>query len=256
MDNGMLANLQAAKAIEYLLALGFLASFVPFWRYTARRSVRLATAEAGATARANVPTPAPVAAPRAEPVGWFHVPDGLGLHPGHAWAKAVGGGEVLVGVDDFTRAALGRVHDVDLPAIGSIVRQGERGFTLRGAAGPLPMISPVDGMVVATNPAARSGGIEGDPYGDGWLMRVQAPRFTSNARQLLSGSAARAWMEDVARRLRGVIAPDLGPALADGGVPVAGIAGEVGPEQWRRIASEFFFVEGDGRSEGSSTPSA
>ena len=52
-------------------------------------------------------------------------------------------------------------------------------------------------------------------------------------------------MEDVAKRLRSMIAPDLGPALADGGVPVDGIAGEVGPEAWREIAHEFFFVESD-----------
>ena len=64
-------------------------------------------------------------------------------------------------------------------------------------------------------------------------------------KELLSGSAARAWMEDVAKRLRAAIAPDLGPVLADGGVPVAGIAGEVGPDAWRRIEKEFFFVESD-----------
>jgi glycine cleavage system H lipoate-binding protein len=239
MDTGMLSDLQTAKTIEYLLAVGFLALFVPFWRYTAPRVVVMAEA----VEKAAVPALAPMLRP--EPVGWFHVPDGLGLHPGHAWAKAVGGGEVLVGADDFARAVIGRVHDVDLPPLGTVVRQGEPAWTLRGAAGPLPMISPVDGLVVATNPAARIGAVENDPYGSGWLLRVQAPQFKRNARQLLVGSAARAWMEDVAKRLRGVIAPDLGPALADGGVPVAGIAGEVGPEAWRQIAKEFFFVESD-----------
>ena len=241
MDTVMLSDLQAAKAIEYLLAIGFLALFVPFWRYTAR----LVSAPAEATAAAEIPAVAVRVPPRPEAAGWFHVPDGLGLHPGHAWAKAIGGGEVLVGVDDFARAAIGRLHDVDLPQPGTVVRQGEPAWTLRGAAGPLPMISPVDGMVVATNPAARVGAVESDPYGDGWLLRVQAPQFKRNARQLLSGSAARAWMEDVAKRLRGVIAPNLGPALADCGVPVDGIAGEVGPEAWQQIAREFFFVESD-----------
>jgi len=239
MDTGMLSDLQTAKTIEYLLAVGFLALFVPFWRYTAPRVAVLAEA----VEKAAVPAFAPVLRP--EPVGWFHVPDGFGLHPGHAWAKAVEGGEVLVGADDFARAVIGRVQDVDLPPLGAVVRQGEPAFTLRGASGPLPMISPVDGLVVATNPAARIGAVESDPYGSGWLLRVQAPQFKRNARQLLSGSAARAWMEDVAKRLRAVIAPDLGPALADGGVPVAGIAGEVGPEAWRQIAKEFFFVESD-----------
>jgi len=239
MDNGMLSDLQTAKAIEYLLAVAFLALFVPFWRYAAPQAAALAEAVEKAV------VPAVAAMLRPEPVGWFHVPDGLGLHPGHAWAKAVGGGEVLVGADDFARAVIGRVHDVDLPPLGTVVRQGEPAWTLRGAAGPLPMISPVDGLVVATNPKACIGAVESDPYGNGWLLRVQAPQFKRNARQLLVGSAARAWMEDVAKRLRGVIAPDLGPALADGGVPVDGIAGEVGPEAWRQIAKEFFFVESD-----------
>lgn len=243
MDTGMLSDLQTAKTIEYLLAVGFLASFVPFWRYAAPRAAASDEATVPAEESASVPAFAPVLRP--EPVGWFRVPDGLGIHPGHAWAKSVDGGEVLVGADDFARAVIGRVHDVDLPAPGTVVRQGEPAFTLRGAAGPLPMISPVDGMVVATNPAARVGAVERDPYGDGWILRVQAPQFERNARQLLSGSTARAWMEDVAKRLRAAIAPDLGPALADGGVPVDGIAGEVGPEAWRRIAHEFFFVESD-----------
>jgi len=239
----MLSYFQAAKAIEYLLAVGFLASFVPFWRYAAPRAGAPAEAVVPAEERAATPAFAPVLRP--EPAGWFRVPDGIGLHPGHAWAKSVGDGEVLVGADDFARAVIGRVHDVDLPEPGTVVRQGEPAWTLRGAAGPLPMISPVDGMIVATNPAARVGALETDPYGDGWLLRVQAPQFKRNARQLLSGSAARAFMEDVAKRLRAAIAPDLGPALADGGVPVAGIAGEVGPDVWRQIAKEFFFVESD-----------
>jgi glycine cleavage system H protein len=243
MDTGLLSDLQTAKAIEYLLAVGFLASFVPFWRYAAPR----ADASAEATVPAEQPTAVPAFAPalRPEPAGWFRVPDGLALHPGHAWAKAVGDGEAVLGADDFARAMIGRVHDVDLPEPGSVLRQGEPAWTFRGAAGPLPMISPVDGMVVATNPAARVGAFEADPYGAGWLLRVQAPQLERNARQLLSGSAARAWMEDVAKRLRAAVAPDLGPALADGGVPVAGIAGEVGPDAWRRIAKEFFFVESE-----------
>ena len=246
MDTGMLSDLQTAKAIEYLLAVGFLGSFVPFWRYAApRASVPSEAAEASVASEPRVEVPAVSPALRPEPVGWFRVPDGLSLHPGHAWAKAVDRGAGLVGADDFARAVIGRVHDVDLPQPGTVLRQGEPAFTLRGAAGPLPMISPVDGMVVATNPAARIGALESDPYGDGWLLRVEAPQFKRNARQLLSGSAARAWMEDVGKRLRAAIAPDLGPALADGGVPVDGIAGEVGPEAWRRIAKEFFFVESD-----------
>lgn len=148
MDNGMLADLQTAKMIEYLLAAGFLALFVPFWRYATPRGAQAVALPA--------PAPSPVPVARIQPAGWFSVPDGLGLHPGHAWARSAGRGEVLVGVDDFARAVIGHVQDVDFPANGTTVRQGEPAFVLRGAAGPLPVISPVDGMVIATNPAARA----------------------------------------------------------------------------------------------------
>jgi glycine cleavage system H protein len=237
MDNGMLSNLQASKTIEYLLAIGFLAAFVPFWRFTAAR------AKAPALARVPERDPAPVRAVRSQAAGWFHLPDGFGLHPGHAWVKAEDGGNVRIGVDDFTRAMIGRVQDAELPAVGTMLRQGEPAVTLSGAEGAVPIVSPVDGMVVETNPAARVGAIEADPYQAGWLLRVHAPRFRSNARQLLSGSAARAFLEDVSRRLREMLSPEIGPALADGGVPVSGIAAEVGPEAWRRIRSEMFLAD-------------
>jgi glycine cleavage system H lipoate-binding protein len=236
----MLSDLQFAKAVEYLLAVGFLAVFVPFWKYVAGAR----QAEAPVEERASAPALAPARGAPAN--GWFRVPEGVALHPGHAWAKEVGAGNVLVGADDFARAAIGRVRDLDLPPLGAMVRQGEPAWTLRGSAGPLPMVSPVDGMVVATNAKARVGAVESDPYGDGWLMCVHAPHYARDARQLLTGSAARAWMEDAAARLRAAVSPDLGPALADGGVPVNGIAGEVGPEVWGRIAKEFFFAE-DGK---------
>ncbi|HEX4824105.1 MAG TPA: glycine cleavage system protein H [Candidatus Polarisedimenticolaceae bacterium] len=234
MNNGMLAELQAAKTIEYLLAVGFLVLFVPFWRFAEPRGPALEAQPARRAARV--------------PTGWFHVPDGVALHPGHAWARSATDGEVVVGVDDFARAVIGPIGDVDLPAAGTPIRQGEPAITLRGAAGSLPVVSPVDGLVVARNPAARLHAVESDPYGDGWLLRVHAPRLAANGRQLLTGSTARAFMEDVAERLRGVVAPTLGPALADGGLPVSGFAAELPPEAWERIKSEFFFADGGGVS--------
>ena len=238
MDNGMLAELQAAKTVEYLLAAGFLILFVPFWRFASPRRPALEVQ----------PALEPTREPARVPTGWFHVPDGVALHPGHAWARSAQGGEVVVGVDDFARAVVGPIGDVDLPANGTPLRQGETAFTLRGAAGPLPVVSPVDGLVVARNPAARLRAVENDPYGDGWLLRVHAPRLAANSRQLLSGSTARAYMQDVAERLRGVVAPTLGPALADGGLPVSGFAAELPPQAWERIKGEFFFADGGGVS--------
>ena len=72
MDTGMLSDLQTAKAIEYLLAVAFLALFVPFWRYTAPRVAVLAEA----VEKAAVPLFAPAFRP--EPAGWRVATDALG----------------------------------------------------------------------------------------------------------------------------------------------------------------------------------
>jgi len=61
----------------------------------------------------------------------------------------------------------------------------------------IPMLSPVDGEVVAVNQEVlRSPGIlSRDPYGAGWLLKVKSDRLAADTRNLLSGKLARDWME-------------------------------------------------------------
>lgn len=231
MDTGALSEIQAAKGIEYLLAVLFLLLFVPLWRWSAPRG------------RAE----APARAPARSLASWFAVPDGIRLHPGHAWARPAADGEVLVGIDDFARAYLGTVTSVEGPLPGTAVVQGEPAWTLHGAGGPLTLTSPVSGVVLEARGEEAAPAVGRDPYGEGWLLRVRAADFARDARQLLAGSAARAWMEDAGRRLRAALAPGLGPALADGGVPVHGYAAELPEDLRREVAREFFLIEEKGR---------
>lgn len=58
-------------------------------------------------------------------------------HPGHSWALVSSSGEVTVGVDDFTQKVVGGLSRMQLPAVGSIVKQGEVYASLeRGAKNP------------------------------------------------------------------------------------------------------------------------
>jgi glycine cleavage system H lipoate-binding protein len=231
METGMLSELQNAKTMEYLIAVAFLMLFVPFWRYIAPRSaVRRPAARVSETDQE-----------------WFSVPDGVRVHPGHTWAIPTTGGEVLVGIDDFARAYVGPVHRVEAPPPGSSIRQGEPAWTLHGAGGRLTLTSPVSGIVRARRDGERLEDVSRDPYGQGWLLRVEATELDRDSRHLLSGSAARAWMEDTGRRLRETLAPGLGPALADGGVALHGYAAGLPADLRRSVAREFFFDDGEER---------
>lgn len=221
-----------AKLMEYALAVGYLVLFIPFWRYV----------QGGKAARKRAVVHAPARAAEGLGVaGWFHVPEGVHLHPGHTWARMESDGAVTVGLDDFAHKLVGKVASVALPEPGVEVVQGEPAVRLAADSKTVGLLSPVDGTVVAVNRSAADepGRLE-DAYGRGWLFRVRAPRFATNVRQLFSGAAAREWMERASQALAARLSPQLGHVLQDGGTPVNGIARELDPEHWDEIARKFF----------------
>ncbi len=213
----------SAKLVEYGLAVAYLLLFVGFWRY-----LQGGRATAGAAARVG-----------AEPVhtGWFTVPDGVALHPGHSWARLEDDGSVSVGLDDLGHRLVGDLDRIDVPGRGDRVEQGAPAVTLSAGGRSVKVVSPVDGEVIAYNAAPDA---HLDPYGSGWLFRVRPDGWKRSRAQLLDGAAARDWLEDQGRRLAARLSPEPAPVLQDGGAPVHGIAREIDPEHWDDVAREFF----------------
>jgi glycine cleavage system H protein len=203
----------ATKAIEYLLAVSYLLLFIPFWRFVNGASVAQAFA-----------------------LGWFQVPDNVHLHRGHSWARTFGGA-VAVGLDDFAHKLIGPVEAVELPAVGTSLRQGQKAFTVVADGKPFDVVSPVDGNVVAVNEVtrARPNDAVRDPYGTGWLLKVEPRWLTANLKNLVSGDAARRFLDAAAEALAGRMSPELGVVLQDGGTPVHGIAREIDPVHWDEL---------------------
>ena len=219
----------SAKLVEYGLAVAYLILFVGFWRFV----------QGGKTAAEAVSARLPELA-RAVTAGWFQVPADVALHPGHTWARMEEDGTVAVGLDDLGHRMVGAVDGLELPVPGAEVEQGARAVMLAAGGKKVGLLSPVDGEVVATNPAAAREGAE--PYGTGWLFKVRPTRWARNKAQLLDGSAAREWVEEQGRKLTQRLAPEmaLAPAMHDGGVPVSGMARELDAEHWDEVAREFF----------------
>jgi glycine cleavage system H protein len=219
----------SAKLVEYGLAVTYLVLFVGFWRFIhgGKEAVSAVVAKAAEL-------------PRAVTAGWFEVPADVALHPGHTWARLEEDGTVAVGLDDLGHRMIGAVDDMVLPTPGSRVEQGAAAVQLEAGGKRVGLLSPVDGEVVAANPASARDGSA--PYGDGWLFKVRPTRWARNAAQLLTGEAAREWVEEQGRKLTMRLAPEmaLAPAMHDGGVPVHGMARELDAEHWDKIAREFF----------------
>ncbi len=167
----------------------------------------------------------------------------MALHPGHAWARVEADGLVTVGLDEFAQKLVDP-EAVRLPAAGDVVRQSSPAFAVGDQATAVPMLSPVDGTVVAVNEAVeRDPAALKDPYGAGWLFKVKVPEVAQALKQLLDPAAARAYLESVAEGMSMQLQPALGRVLQDGGVPVHGIAQAVAGEGWAALARKHFLTD-------------
>jgi len=176
-------------------------------------------------------------------VSGFQVPENVRYHGGHTWALSEGRDLVRVGMDDFASKLVGKIESIALPQRGRWVRQGQKIWTIFRDGKSVDMVSPIEGTVTDINEAvvANPDLAHKDPYGEGWLLTVQAPDAKINFRNLLGGALARMWTEESALRLRKRMPMAMAAALAqDGGVAVDDITAHLPEVDWAAITKEFF----------------
>jgi len=176
-------------------------------------------------------------------VGGFEVPENLRYHPGHTWALSESPNLVRVGMDDFASKLTGTVERITLPQRGQWIRQGQKLCTINRDGSAVDMVSPIEGIVSDINQAL----IEDpklalrDPYGEGWLLTVNAPDAKTSFRNLLGGALARWWTEESASRLQRRMPTAFAGALAqDGGVAINDLSTQIPDQDWLPLAKEFF----------------
>jgi glycine cleavage system H lipoate-binding protein len=196
----------------------------------------------------QVPQPAAeVAAPKRpqmlpEFIAGFLLPENLRYHPGHTWALSESPNLVRVGMDDFAARLTGGVAKITLPQRGQWVRQGQKVATLSRNGATAEMISPMEGIVTDVNDAVQQNPelARRDPYGEGWLIKLNAPDAKLNFRNLLSGVVARRWMEEAAARLNLQMGTPATVLAQDGGVAVEDVSALLPDEKWTGLTQEFF----------------
>ena len=104
------------------------------------------------------------------------IPSNLYYTSEHEWVQRVGDDTVRVGITDFAQSSLGDVVFVQLPDAGADITAGESFGEVESTKSVSDLYSPVTAKVVAVN-----GDLEGspqlvnsDPYGEGWLIELQA----------------------------------------------------------------------------------
>jgi glycine cleavage system H lipoate-binding protein len=148
-------------------------------------------------------------------------------------------------MDDFASKLTGKLENITLPQRGQWIRQGQKLCTIYHDDAAVDMVSPIEGTVSDINQAVLQNPklALSDPYGDGWLVTVNAPDAKTSFKNLLGGPLARWWTEESASRLqrRIPVAMAFAGALAqDGGEAINDVAAQIPDQEWAPLAKEFF----------------
>jgi glycine cleavage system H protein len=103
-----------------------------------------------------------------------NIPDDLHYSKDHEWVR-VDGGIAVVGITDYAQNSLGDVVYVELPKVGDEFASSEAFGSVESVKAVSEMFSPVSGEIVEVNTTLTDDPekVNGDPYGDGWMIRVR-----------------------------------------------------------------------------------
>jgi glycine cleavage system H lipoate-binding protein len=178
-------------------------------------------------------------------ISGFTVADSYYYHKGHSWARIEHGGFVRMGIDDFTVRMLGAPSNVRLPKLGTYLGQGKQGWTFEKEHKSAAMLSPMTGVVMATNQKVSREPelIKSDPFGEGWLIVVEPEGLRKNMKNLLFNQEAVKWLKAEAAKLEKMVMAGYGvPLAATGGEIVDDIASNVSHLHWEDFVREFLLT--------------
>ena len=103
-----------------------------------------------------------------------NIPDDLHYSKDHEWVR-VEGNVAVVGITDYAQDSLGDVVYVELPKARDEFAANEPFGSVESVKAVSEVFSPVSGEVVGINEALADTpeNVNTDPYGEGWMIRVQ-----------------------------------------------------------------------------------
>ena len=102
------------------------------------------------------------------------IPKELKYSKDHEWIKRDHGNIGTCGITDHAQEMLTDVVFVELPSVGLEVRRGDRVAVVESVKAVSDVYSPATGKVIEVNTELEESPdlINSDPYGEGWIFRL------------------------------------------------------------------------------------
>jgi glycine cleavage system H protein len=103
------------------------------------------------------------------------LPGDLEYTKDHEWLRKEEDGSVTVGITDHAQTALGDLVYVELPELEQDLEVGGDMAVVESVKAASDVYAPLSGTVIAVNEelADDPEKINSDPYGEGWIVRLQ-----------------------------------------------------------------------------------
>ena len=119
----------------------------------------------------------------------MNIPDNLKYTNDHEWIS-IDGSIATIGITDYAQGELGDIVFVDIDADLTEIEKGQTAGTIEAVKTVSDLFAPLTGKVIEINGTLTDSPelINTDPYGDGWMLKVE---FTdaSELDDLLDSSA-------------------------------------------------------------------
>ena len=103
------------------------------------------------------------------------IPSELRYTKSHEWVKSMEDGHLEIGITDHAQEMLGDMVFIELPEVGITVNTGDDCAVVESVKAASDVYAPVSGEIVEVNSLLSDSPetVNSDPYGEGWLYRMQ-----------------------------------------------------------------------------------
>jgi CheY-like chemotaxis protein len=179
--------------------------------------------------------------------GEFSIPGGVFITKNHTWVSMNQEGTVKIGIDDFAKKLIGRVHSIELPNLGMNVKAGQPLFTIKQGNRNVTFHSPVSGKVSQVNTYLKENldALDVTPYERNWICAFDADNIDNEIKGMSIGKSAVAMFQEDIEKLR-MLMKDLlksekreGEYVEEDQIYI-GQFEKLSDSNWQKVVAEFF----------------
>ncbi|UCH70027.1 MAG: glycine cleavage system protein GcvH [Candidatus Bathyarchaeota archaeon] len=117
----------------------------------------------------------------------YDIPDDLYYSKEHEWVR-VKGKTAVIGITDYAQKSLHEVVYVEIPMIASQIKQSQSIGSAESVKSVSDIFTPISGEIIDINTKLTESPelVNKDPYGEGWIAKVQLVNFGDDSKKLLS----------------------------------------------------------------------